>query len=137
MKRPSQRPRLPTLNKSERSALAAGARYVGSGEHKIKGWWGGLPAAKQMPGGAVGRARKQTTTVCPLTTRADQKLATGWVRSAIAAGRYRFCEADKKYPHKIWHRVDGQVWFGRCINSEAGDYKGWPIEEEERRDIFD
>ena len=103
----------------------------------MKKWWGGLPMAKQRPGGRVGRARKQTTTVCPLTSCADRDQATGWVRLALEKRQYKFCDGDKDYPKKIWHRADGQVWFGLCVNSEAGEYKGWPIDEEERRGIFD
>ncbi len=93
--------------------------------------------ARQLLGGKVGRPGKQTTTVCPLTSQEDRDRATEWVRRAITRGQYKFSQADKDYPTKIWYADDGQIWFGRCINSQAGQYKGWPIEEEERRAIFD
>lgn len=67
--------------------MAVRARYQGSGEHKDKGWWGGLPKAKQLPGGGVGRRGKQQTTLCPLTTDKDRERATDWVRQAVGASQ--------------------------------------------------
>lgn len=93
--------------------------------------------ARQLPGGRVGRRDKQTTTVCPLTTEQDRKLATSWLRKAIEVGQYRFREGDLEFPHKVWYEADGEIWFGLCINRESGEYKGWPIDEDERRGIFD
>ena len=135
-KRPEGRPRRATLSACEREALAARARYAGSSEHKDKKWWGGLPSAKQLPGGGVGRRGKQHTTLCPLTTDADRDRATEWVRQAIANGQYKFHEGDKEFPKKIWHRADGRIWFGLCFNQGSGEYKGWPVEEQERREVF-
>lgn len=137
MKRPSQKSKPRQLTQIERRALAAKATYVGSPEHKVKNWWGGLPKARQLRGGRVGRPGKQTTTVCPLTTKKDRDRATDWVRLAIENGQYKFSEADRNYPQMVWYEADGRIWCGRCINSEAGQYKGWPIDEEERREVFD
>ncbi len=77
------------------------------------------------------------TTVCPLTTKKDRKLATSWLRMAIQAGQYRFRENDLDFPHKVWYEENGNIWFGLCINRVSGEYKGWPIDEDERREIFD
>ena len=74
MKRPRQRPSR-VLTVAEREAVAARARYSGSAEHKVRRWWGGLPEARQLPGGRVGRRNKQTTTVCPLTAAQDRDRA--------------------------------------------------------------
>lgn len=135
MKRPRQRERR-MLSPTERRAVAARARYVGSGEHKAGGWWGGLPKARQLPGGRVGRRGKQTPTVCPLTSNQDRERATSWVRQAIIEGQYRFQESDGDFPKKIWYEADGRIWFGYCLNKESGEYKGWPIDEGERRAVF-
>ena len=135
-KRPGGAPQRAELSLRERQALAARARYEGSGEHKDKRWWGGLPMAKQLPGGRVGRPGKQQTTVCPLTTDEDRKQATEWVRQAIINGQYKFHEADQEFPKKIWHRANGRIWYGLCLNAGNGEYKGWPIEEQERREVF-
>ena len=93
--------------------------------------------ARQRPGGQVGRRGRQTTTVCPLTTEEDRALATTWLRNAIVAGQYRFVEADQDFPKRVWFRARRRVWFGFCFNTSAGQYKGWPIDEDERRAIFD
>lgn len=98
MKRPVQkRIRMP-LSVAERRDLAVRARYVGSAEHKVHRWWGGMPMARQLPGGQIGRRGQQTTTVCPLTKEEDRTQATEWVRKAILAGQYQFVEADQDFP---------------------------------------
>ena len=80
--------------------MAKRASYVGSSEHKDQWWWGGgKPAARQLPGGRVGRLGKQVTTICPLTTEEDRERATHWVRQAIANGQYRYYEGDKDFPY--------------------------------------
>lgn len=135
-KRPQRAPQRAALSPCEREALAARARYQGSSEHKDKKWWGGLPRARQLPGGSIGRRGKQQTTLCPLTTNEDRDRATEWVRQAIINGQYRFHEADQEFPKKIWHRANGRIWFGLCVNPSSGEYKGWPIEEQERREVF-
>ena len=135
MKRPRQRPSR-VLTVAQRHALAARARYSGSEEHKERRWWGGLPKARQLPGGRVGRQNKQTTTVCPLTTEQDRDRATQWIRNAITQGQYRFYESDQDFPKKVWYEADGQTWIGYCVNRTTGDYKGWPIDDGERRAVF-
>ena len=118
------------LSQSERNALASGARYEGSRQHKDRRWWGGLPAAGARGG--------RLTTICPLTTVAEQRKATMWVQRAIGAGQYKFVRGDQNFPRHVWYREpSGQVWYGRCFNPASGEYKGWPISEEERREIFD
>ena len=137
MIRPALRLQRPPLSVAERRGLAARVRYVGSPEHKVKRWWGGLPQARQLPGGRVGRRGRQTTTVCPLTTGEDRALATEWLREAIMAGQYRFVEADQDFPKMVWFEAGGRVWCGLCVNPTSGEYKGWPIDEDERRAVFD
>jgi len=87
--------------------------------------------------GQASRPKKQKTTIRPLTARADQETATKWVRKALRQRQFRFYEADQVYPNHVWHQdKSGRIWFGRCLNSVQGHYKGWPIDEEERRAIF-
>lgn len=64
--------------------------------------------------------------------------ATAWVRAALAAGQMKYLEADKDFPARIWYREAeiGQIWMGYCVNSIAGEYKGWPISEDERVAVF-
>lgn len=112
------------------------AQYVGSPEHKAVRWWGGLPGARLGEDGQARRPKKQQTTICPLIEDADREQATCWVRAALRAGQCKFLEADKDFPKHIWYFSGGQNWIGFCINSVAGHYKGWPVDEEERRAIF-
>ena len=111
-------------------------RYVGSSEHKLERWCGGLPRARQLPGGQVGRRKRQTTTICPLCTEQDRDHATRWVRNAIVTGQYRFFESDQGFPKKVWYEAQSRIWLGYCVNPGSGEYKGWPIDEGERRAIF-
>lgn len=83
-------------------------------------------------------SHRQDTTICPLTTEAERDTATGWVREALRLGQYRWRDGDKDFPSLIWHRdITGQYWCGRCINGILGAYKGWPVEEDECRAVFD
>ena len=119
----------------ELEELAERATYVGSPEHKLGRWWGGLPQGRQLPGGRVGRRRKQHTTPCPLYRRSDQVRATKWVRNAIRAGQCRFYESDL-FPKRIWYEADGEIWIGLRVTDGLGEYKGWPGDEEERDETF-
>lgn len=115
------------------------ARYVGSGEHKAQRWWGGLPGAYVGPDGKATRPKKQQTTICPLVTEENRQQATVWVQAALAAGQVRYYEGDKDFPKRIWYReaTTGGLWMGYCVNGALGQYKGWPIEEDERVAVFD
>jgi hypothetical protein len=118
----------------------AAARYTGSPEHKDQRWWGGLPQAFIDRDGVARRPGKQDTTVCPLRTEAERDEATGWVQIALSSGQFRYYEGDKDYPKKIWYLDSSsrpsKIWLGQCINSVRGEYKGWPIDEDEKREVF-
>lgn len=137
MKRPKQKQMPRSRSTAELQELAASACYVGSSEHKVVRWWGGLPTGKQLPGNKIGRRERKITTICPLYTKEHRKIATGWVRQAIADGNCKFPQGEKRYPKKIWIEADDTIWVGLCINSELGQYKGWPSNKEERDAIFD
>jgi hypothetical protein len=113
------------------------AHYIGSPEHKSERWWGGLPEAHVGGDGTARRPKKQLTTICPLISEAERDAATDWLRQALRAGQLRFYEGDKDFPKRVWYRDDaGQVWTGFCVNGVLGQYKGWPIDEEERIEVF-
>lgn len=126
----------------ERTVLTAeavaSASYRGSAEHKAVAWWGGRPFAHIGRGGQASRPKKQHTTICPLNDDRDRLVATAWVQAALAAGQIQYREGDKVYPSRIWYRdaAAGSVWIGYCINGILGEYKGWPISEDERLAIF-
>ena len=136
MKRPKQRP-VRVLSQEERDVLASRAVYTGSPEHKGAGWWGGLPTARDLGDGRIGRPNREVTTRCPLTGVKDKARATTWVQEAIKVGQYRYFEGnDEGFPNRIWYEADGTIWIGWCINRISGEYKGWPIDEDERDDVF-
>jgi hypothetical protein len=137
LKQPAQQPQKGPSTDAECKALAARASYVGSKEHKDQRWWGGLPGVYYDKEGKARRFKRQKTTVCPLVRQEDQQLATGWVRAAIERQQFEFLEGDQDFPKYVWYEVQGQGWFGSCINSVAGEYKGWPMEEGERGEFFE
>ena len=129
MKKPKQKPRRDKLSEQERIELASRASYAGSTEHKDRRWWGGLPMARQLPGGRKGRRGKQQTTTCQLVDEEGREFATTLVREAIRNGTYGFVETDHQFPKRIWHKDHlGKTWEGMCINTDLGTYKGWPVE---------
>jgi len=131
--RPEQLPARAPLSREQIDS----ARYVGSPEHKTHRWWGGLPEAYVPESGDASRPGKQQTTICPLLTEQDRDRATCWVQGALRAGRFRFYEGDQDFPKKIWYRDQaGQLWFGLCVNTVLGQYKGWPAEEEDCVAVF-
>ena len=136
MKRPEQRPRR-DLSQEERDELATKAVYTGSSEHKGREWWGGIPEARQLGGGRIGRPHRPVTTECPLTTLRDQVRATHWVQNAIREGKYKYFEGyNQGFPQRIWYQADDSYWVGYCINRTIGNYKGWPVNENEINEIF-
>ena len=97
-----------------------------------------MPQAWLDAGGVASRPGRQQTTICRLASEAERKQATEWVREALANGYFRYGDGDKTFPKDIWYRdATGQFWIGRCINSVSGEYKGWPVDEVEKREIFD
>lgn len=116
----------------------ASATYVGSDEHKDRRWWGGLGGAYVGRSGVATRPKKLNTSICPMTTATDRETATCWVRCALRSGQLIYLEGDKDFPSRIWYRdpATAQSWSGYCVNGILGQYKGWPIEEDERRAVF-
>lgn len=134
MPRPKQVPKRKPLTVAEIKS----ASYVGSAEHKITAFWGGLPLAKVGKTGIATRPKKQLTTICYRTTSKERDEASDWVRHALSSGQFRYFEGDKTFPKYIWYEDrDGQFWFGFAVNQIAGQYKGWPITEAEKREKFD
>jgi hypothetical protein len=104
---------------------------------QVSRWWGGLPRARAGKDGLARRPKKQLTSICDLLADADRAQATEWVRQALRQERFRYYEGDQTYPKHIWHQDEsGRYWFGFCINGIAGTYKGWPIDEAEKRATF-
>jgi hypothetical protein len=115
------------------------AQYVGSAEHKTKGWWGGLPKAHVGADGTAKRVNKLKTTICDLVTAGDRKKAMAWVKDALKSGKFKYHEGDKEFPSRIGYfdEESGKYWMGFAVNQTLGTYKGWPVEAAEFHENFD
>jgi hypothetical protein len=73
----------------------------------------------------------------PLIGRRRSNSGDSLVQMALKRQQYRFYDGDKTYPKHIWRQEESdQFWFGFCINGISGTYKGWPIDEVEKREVF-
>lgn len=134
MPKPRQMPARRSLTDDQ----IAQASYVGSPEHKVKRYWGGLPQSWIGPDGKARRPKKQKTNICHRTLEAERIEASEWVRAALSARQLRYCDGDGIFPKHIWYRdANEQYWFGFAVNQTAGTYKGWPITEAEKIEAFD
>lgn len=56
---------------------------------------------------------------------------------AIASGQCKLVRGDGAFPKHVWYKDGaGTLWHGMCVNRAAGEYKGWPMEEDQWREIF-
>jgi len=99
--------------------LAAKVSYVGSGEHKkrpLDSTYGIEPAL-----------RSDASHCDPKISRdqAEHALRCA-IRSQIVSEQF-----EGGFPRYVWALLGGQAHVARLINREAGEYKGWPIEEHE------
>jgi hypothetical protein len=132
---------IPNLTPAERAALAKRAVYTGSAEHKDRPSWLGAPHARRNPG-AGANDHRQNSTICPLVREEDKAQATEWVQQAIRHRHFDPTKWDGDFPRDIWHQDEhGVYWQGRLTQRGAGDnpqgeYKGWPITEDEWNENF-
>jgi hypothetical protein len=116
--------------------LASRCEYLGSRVHKDQRSWLGLPTPRQSPDPS------EVATICPLISEEERRQATEWIRTAIRRGQFSRTDWRNGFPRRIWHRDNsGKYWYGVLTNSGAGQnpraqYKGWPISEEEKNEIF-
>lgn len=99
------------------SALASRTSYVGSPEHKSFPSFAGPP-----------RLRADASKCDP--NLKDPEQITEWLRAAITAGNFSsLWEGD--FPRYVWHREGGLVYEGRLVNRQLGQYKGYPLRQDE------
>jgi len=106
----------------EPGKAAQNAIYVGSPEHKTGQSFAGQP-----------RPRSDASVCDPLLNR-EQKQITNWLRSAIKAGNVgAYWEGD--FPRYVWYRDGDTVYEGRLVNCGKGEYKGYPLNQEEADEL--
>ena len=117
--RPEPRAKEPLLLSEEDAARAiAAVRYVGSPEHKKGTSFAGVP-----------RTRADSS-ICPARFASRQDELTEWLRAAIRLGLTGTPKLGI-YPRHVWCHEEGQWFEGRLTNQGLGEYKGWPVTEEE------
>jgi hypothetical protein len=98
--------------------LAAQASYVGSQEHKSYPSFAGPP-----------KLRSDASRCDPKFKEADA--LTQWIQEAIRTGQVGTpWEGD--FPRYTWIVREGIYYEGRLVNPGLGQYKGYPLNEEER-----
>lgn len=99
------------------AVLAERVSYVGSSEHKTFSSFAG----KFNPRADASKCDPKL---------ADRDELTEWLRAAIRAGHAGdLWEGD--FPRYAWCRQGGVIYEARLTNSELGEYKGYPLEEDE------
>lgn len=97
--------------------IAERTRYVGSSEHKSYPSFAGAP-----------KLRADASKCAP--TFQDASEITAWLRSAIEAGNVG-APWEGDFPRYAWYRSAGVCYEARLVNRDAGDYKGYPLQEDE------
>lgn len=123
MKAPKRRRTIPGkiasgVNTSILKGFATRVRYIGSPEHK------GSP--NPLLQGNQPRLRADAS-MCPKDIQSSATVTT-WLRDAFNKGAVSEC-GESAFPRYVWYKRDDQVFEGRLVNPELGEYKGYPIEE--------
>jgi hypothetical protein len=102
------------------AAVAAKACYVGSVYHKD------VPSFA----GPVPRPRPDAS-ICPRRLAWRKADIATWLQGAIRLGH---CGAmwEGSFPRYVWHRAGAVVYEARLVNAFKGEYKGYPLEANER-----
>lgn len=97
--------------------MARQAIYVGSPEHKSSHSFAGPP-----------KLRSDASRCDPNLGEQDQ--LTGWLRNAIKSGHVGG-PWEGTFPRYVWARHEGVCYEGRLVNRESGEYKGYPLDDQE------
>ena len=116
--RPQKREIHAPLDPADLNGLAEQARYVGSPEHKDVTSFAGQP-----------RLRADAS-CCPREMAEDQQTIDEWLRSAIRRGATG-APWEGVFPRYVWYKHQETVFEGRLVNRETGEYKGYPLNQDE------
>lgn len=114
-KRPRRSDRLVPTPEHDLEKMAQEASYIVSTEHKT-----------HLTGAGPGRLRSDASK-CPKELGLEQ--VTDWLKVAIRKGDVS--AATDLFPEYVWIRIEGQVFEARLSNSVLGQYKGYPILDNE------
>lgn len=114
-KRPRRSDRLVPTSEHDLEKMAQEASYIVSTEHKT-----------HLTGAGPGRLRSDASK-CPKELQLEQ--VTDWLKMAIRKGD--ISATLDLFPEYVWIRIEGQVFEARLSNSVLGQYKGYPILDNE------
>lgn len=125
-KRPGNNPKrriapVDCLNESQKRALIAKVKYVGSGHHKRH------PADYAME-----RTNpRPTKSLCDAVRKILLKEAQELLESGILRGMFSM-PSDDGFPKYVWSvSLTGDVYESKTDPSTPGDYHGYPLENED------
>lgn len=98
------------------AALSEKVAYVISPEHK-----------DYLTSAGPGRLRSDAS-ACPRGLDLDDVVR--WLQDAVRDGEMS-AQLEGDFPRYAWRRVNGQVYEARLSNSGMGQYKGYPIQDDE------
>jgi len=100
------------------AVLAESASYIGSPEHK------------NLPSFAGAPRRRSDASCCPQDLAREQEKLNEWLRAAVQSGAYSEYH-EGGFPRYVWHKEGEIIFEGRLVNRGLGQYKGYPLEEDE------
>ena len=103
---------------AELDVLASRVHYVGSPEHKDVVSFAGRPQLRA------------DASCCPRDVAADRERINQWLRTAIRTGATG-APWEGAFPRYVWYKHQETVFEGRLVNRETGEYKGYPLEQDE------
>lgn len=104
--------------------LAERAVYVGSPEHKSAPSFAGPP----KPRGDA--------SCCDQSLNQARSRVNAWLKKALRRGAVG-APWEGDFPRYVWHRQGDVVFEARLTNREAGEYKGYPLLQDEWPDGLD
>ncbi len=122
-RRPMRRSPGPVPPGIDLEVIVSRVTYVGSGEHKTFPSFAGPP-----------HPRADASKCDPRL--ADQDELTCWLQQAIREGRTGG-QWDGDFPRYIWHRAEGVPYEARLVNRKLGQYKGYPLAQDEWPETLD
>jgi hypothetical protein len=117
-KRPLVRKIIDPPSGTDLAELASRARYVGSPEHKSAPSYAGPP----KPRGDA--------SCCDQSLNQDQLRVNCWLKKALRRGAVG-APWEGDFPRYVWHRQGEVVYEARLTNRVAGEYKGYPLLQDE------
>lgn len=115
-RRPRKETRYQPSRQAELSEIAEKASYTPSPEHK-----------DYLTSAGPGRLRSDAS-ACPRGL--DFNIVLEWLRGAISDGNIS-ADFEGDFPRYAWARVDDRAYEARLSNSGLGEYKGYPILDQE------